>query len=177
MSATATQGKTPLAARADSPPMARNLSASGSRKAPERVVPSRRASQPSRPSVQARMIQPAVADHDTPSTAMSRSSGIVRAKRATVTRLAGVRRALGPKRERRVTGWVPMSGHLRHEVGADGRDDPGAHHGPRRAGAPEADDAVDLRRLPVRAPDGGAVLLFVHEDFDPATDEGVTGGL
>ena len=33
------------------PPSTRNLSASGSRNAPERVVPSRRASQPSRPSV------------------------------------------------------------------------------------------------------------------------------
>ena len=84
--------------------MARNLSASGSRKAPDRVVPSRRASQPSSPSVLARMIQPTVARQETPSVAITCRSGIVRAKRRAVTKLAGVSSALGPNREMRETG-------------------------------------------------------------------------
>ena len=48
---TAAHEKSPLMPSAKNPPSTRNLSASGSRNAPERVVPSRRASQPSRPSV------------------------------------------------------------------------------------------------------------------------------
>ena len=48
---TAAHEKSPLIPSAKKPPSTRNLSASGSRNAPERVVPSRRASQPSRPSV------------------------------------------------------------------------------------------------------------------------------
>src|ERR1700716_3136709 len=48
---TAAHENSPLSPSAKKPPSTRNLSASGSRNAPERVVPSRRASQPSSPSV------------------------------------------------------------------------------------------------------------------------------
>src|SRR5437660_5148159 len=139
----------PWAARAERPPMARNLPARGSGKAPERVGPPRRASQPASPSVQASITQPRVARQETPSATMTRSSGIVRANRKVVTRLAGVSRALGPnRREIRETGWAPMSGRHRHEVRPDGGHHLGGHDLARRRPAPapalEAHDPVDL---------------------------------
>ena len=50
--------------RAPSAPSTRNLSASGSRKAPERVVPCRRATWPSRPSEPASTVQSDQSSHD-----------------------------------------------------------------------------------------------------------------
>ena len=52
MSATGSHQTSPRTTSAMNPPRMRILSASGSRNAPDRVVPSRRASQPSRPSVE-----------------------------------------------------------------------------------------------------------------------------
>ena len=78
-------------------PSTSTLSASGSRKAPERVVPCRRAIQPSMPSVLASATQRV---NDGPRRALVARSWPKRSgetsSRATVTKLAGVARADGP---------------------------------------------------------------------------------
>ncbi len=94
--ATGTHQKRSMATSMAMAPKIRTLSASGSRKAPDRVVPWRRAIQPSTPSVAARNTQRANVDHDAPSREISaKSTGDTR-RRVTVTAFAGVRRADGP---------------------------------------------------------------------------------
>src|SRR6202023_1737752 len=97
-STTGTNPKAPRTASARNPPTTRNLSASGSRKAPDLVVPSRRASHPSRPSVHASTVHIAKVDHDAPTCTTSTSVGTARNNRIAVTALAGVAIAPGPKR-------------------------------------------------------------------------------
>ncbi len=93
---TAAHEKSPLMPRAKKPPSTRNLSASGSRNAPERVVPSRRASQPSRPSVVVSTNQSETVSQLEPWSMISRSVGTARTRRAIVTMLAGVAMASSP---------------------------------------------------------------------------------
>ena len=71
-----------------------SLSATGSRNAPERVAPSRRASQPSRLSVAVIANHSATVNHDEPRLRISASVGMATRIRVIVTRLAGVRSAL-----------------------------------------------------------------------------------
>jgi len=101
MIATGHQPTSPRIASAKNPPSTRILSASGSRKAPDRVVPSRRANQPSMPSVIHSTSQPVnVAQESAPRSLprISISTGIVNSSRAIVIAFAGVRIASGPKR-------------------------------------------------------------------------------
>src|SRR3954452_8716720 len=93
---TAAQEKSPLMPRAKKPPRTRNLSASGSRNAPERVVPSRRASQPSSPSVGVSRNHNDTVSQLEPWSTMRSSVGTARINRAMVTRLAGVAMASSP---------------------------------------------------------------------------------
>src|SRR4029453_16384518 len=92
----------------------RALSASGSRKAPDRVVPMRRASQPSTPSVAARTDQMAAVPYAGPEAMINPHSNGARTKRVVVTALAGGARAEGPNepattepRLDRTRSWVP----------------------------------------------------------------------
>jgi hypothetical protein len=93
---TAAHEKSPVMPSAKNPPSTRNLSASGSRNAPERVVPSRRASQPSRPSVVVSTNQSDTVSQLEPWSMISSSVGTARTRRAMVTRLAGVAMASSP---------------------------------------------------------------------------------
>src|SRR3954452_9525009 len=93
---TAAHEKSPLMPRAKKPPRTRNLSASGSRNAPERVVPSRRASQPSRPSVVVSTNHSDTVSQLEPWSMISRSVGTASTRRAIVTMLAGVMLASSP---------------------------------------------------------------------------------
>src|SRR6478735_1382018 len=93
---TAAHEKSPLMPRAKKPPSTRNLSASGSRNAPDRVVPSRRASQPSSPSVVVSTNQSETVSQLEPWSMISRSVGTARTRRAIVTMLAGVAMASSP---------------------------------------------------------------------------------
>ena len=77
-------------------PKTRTLSASGSRKAPERVVPCRRAIQPSTPSVAASATQRVNVVQLAPWSAIRPKRMGDTSSRVTVTKLAGVRRADGP---------------------------------------------------------------------------------
>src|SRR5688572_5225576 len=97
MMATGSHHSTPLATRATMAPRTRNLSARGSRKAPERVAPWRRASQPSKRSLVARTIHSHSAGHSEPSSRMSTTSNGSTRIRTNVTALAGVAKADGPK--------------------------------------------------------------------------------
>src|SRR5579862_2167595 len=72
------------------------LSASGSRKAPDLVVPCRRASQPSIPSLKATTVPTAHVAHVAPWSMIIPTKIGVAARRPTVTALAGVARAEGP---------------------------------------------------------------------------------
>jgi hypothetical protein len=67
-----------------------NLSVTGSRNAPERVAPSRRASQPSRLSVDVIANQRATVVQFDPCSRISNSVGTATRRRRMVTRLAGV---------------------------------------------------------------------------------------
>ena len=87
---TAAYEKSPRRPSAKNPPMTRNLSASGSRNAPERVAPSRRASQPSSRSVHASTNHRDTVSHVEPRSSMRRSVGTASSRRATVTKFAGV---------------------------------------------------------------------------------------
>ncbi len=93
---TAAHEKSPLMPSAKKPPSTRNLSASGSRNAPERVVPSRRASQPSSPSVAVSTNHSDTVSQLEPWSMMSSSVGTVSTMRAIVTMLAGVAMASSP---------------------------------------------------------------------------------
>src|SRR3954463_13229259 len=96
MIATGNHHRTPLATRAAMAPSTRILSASGSRKAPDRVVPWRRASQPSTPSVHDRTNQNATAGQVAPSrTIIAIRTGVMNT-RVSVRALAGVASAEGP---------------------------------------------------------------------------------
>ena len=78
----ASHAKSPRIASATNPPITRILSARGSRKAPERVVPSRRARMPSSPSVSQSTIQPAnVPQLPAPSSRIQTSTGIAKSSR------------------------------------------------------------------------------------------------
>jgi hypothetical protein len=76
-------------------PSTRTLSASGSRKAPERVTPWRRASQPSTPSLTHRTNQTNSAAHEPSSLAIMAKRMGATSTRATVTALAHVLMASG----------------------------------------------------------------------------------
>ena len=80
-------------------PSTRTLSASGSRKAPERVAPWRRASQPSARSLTASTNHRASAGHSVSVPTMSRTTTGRATTRARVMALAGVARADGPKED------------------------------------------------------------------------------
>ena len=96
MRATGTHQNTSMATSITMAPKTRTLSASGSRNAPDRVVPWRRAIHPSMPSVPASTIQRTKVVHDAPSSAMRANRTGETSRRVTVTKLAGVRRADGP---------------------------------------------------------------------------------
>src|SRR5690606_9072568 len=96
ISATGSHQKPPAATTAHIAPSTSALSASGSRKAPERVVPMRRASQPSSPPVAARSTHSASTPYEGPEAMMTPHSGGAPRSRPTVTALAGVASADGP---------------------------------------------------------------------------------
>src|SRR5437764_9311136 len=96
MSATGIHQKTPLATRATRAPSTRTLSASGSRNAPELVLPWRRATHPSRASLPATAIQTPSVDHDVGRSTMRRIITGANRRRAAVRALAGVASADGP---------------------------------------------------------------------------------
>src|SRR3954471_17917752 len=77
-------------------PRTTTLSASGSRKAPDLVVPWRRASHPSTPSVHDSRNQNVTVDHDAPWVAIMAISTGKASTRVSVMALAGVSRADGP---------------------------------------------------------------------------------
>src|SRR5262245_45320104 len=93
---TAAHEKSPLMPRAKNPPRTRNLSARGSRNAPNRVVPSRRANQPSSPSVVVSTNHSDTVSQFDPWSTISSSVGTARTRRAIVTMLAGVMIASSP---------------------------------------------------------------------------------
>src|SRR4051794_18597797 len=96
ISATGTQPKTSISTRHTIAPRTRNLSASGSRNAPERVDPWRRARKPSMPSVSDSAIHSASAGHDAPESRIHASRSGVTSTRTSVTPFAGVAMAEGP---------------------------------------------------------------------------------
>src|SRR5256885_5890812 len=102
ITATGNHQKTLLATSATMAASTRHLSARGSRNAPEVVVPWRRATYPSKPSVPARTIQSANVHHDDglASTTTRRSGAAASLPR--VMALAGVASADCPNRARRV---------------------------------------------------------------------------
>src|SRR3954451_17599145 len=116
------------------------------------------------PSVMQRMIQSAVAGHDDGWSAISISNGTASNSRVIVTALAGVASADGPNEvsdtvtSRRFQVGTERARHRQLDDRAD------------RTVAGDPHDAVDLRRLAMRAPHA----RFVHEDFDPRPDQIVT---
>src|SRR5439155_8842431 len=96
MSATGSHQNRLLTTSAAMAPRTATLSASGSRNAPDRVVPWRRARKPSTPSVRATAAHSAVAGYDGPVATMTARSNGVTASRPIVTALAGVASAVGP---------------------------------------------------------------------------------
>ncbi len=96
MRATGTIQNRPAATRANKAPSTSTLSASGSRKAPERVVPCLRARWPSMPSLNASTVQNDTAAHEVGSSTIMTSSTGVSTRRSTVIMLAGVSSAPGP---------------------------------------------------------------------------------
>src|ERR1035437_9609812 len=90
-----------LATNANNAPSTTTLSASGSRNAPDRVVPCRRATQPSIPSVKERAPHTTKLTQSAPLTMMRAISSGVASKRNPVMPLAGVNKAEGPKVELR----------------------------------------------------------------------------
>ena len=96
MMATGSQANRPIEASENIAPSTSTLSASGSRKAPERVVPWRRAIQPSMPSVLARMVHRTKTSHDACWVLIIENSSGETSRRMTVTKLAGVASAEGP---------------------------------------------------------------------------------
>src|SRR5260370_18385837 len=107
MTPTGSHQKTPRQTRDTIAPRTHTLSASGSRKAPDRVVPIRRAIYPSTPSVAATTNHTATVVQDPPIAATSPMRIGVAASRAMVTALAGVASADGPNVESRRRPGVP----------------------------------------------------------------------
>ena len=104
MTATGSHQMIPLATSATSAPSTTALSARGSRKAPERVVPCLRATQPSIPSDRARRPPNTKVNQLAPhSMIMTMSTGVA-SRRSTVMPLAGVSSAEGPKVVARTAG-------------------------------------------------------------------------
>src|SRR5437870_2089815 len=97
MRMTGSHQNTPRPTNAMSADSTTTLSASGSRKAPDRVVPWRRASQPSTPSVHESTNQNPTAGHEAPPPAIIVTRIGMATTRAIVMALAGVAKALGPK--------------------------------------------------------------------------------
>ena len=104
MMATGSHHTMPLATRATRAPSTTTLSANGSRKAPDRVVPCLRASQPSIPSDMASSPPKTNVNQLAPHSMMRAMSTGVANSRITVIPLAGVRRADGPNVVVRATG-------------------------------------------------------------------------
>ena len=129
--ATGSHQTIPLATRANRAPRTTTLSASGSRKAPDRVVPCLRASHPSMPSDRARSPPNTKVNQLAPHSMIRAMTTGVASRRSTVMPLAGVSRADGPKvvgPHRRRRGGRARDRH----AGVDGRV---AHRtGPDRAG-------------------------------------------
>src|SRR5665647_1170039 len=90
-----------FATSANNAPSTTTLSASGSRNAPDRVVPCRRATQPSIPSVKESAPHTTKLTQLAPLIMMRAISSGVASKRNAVMPLAGVNRAEGPKVEAR----------------------------------------------------------------------------
>src|SRR5437763_12979147 len=153
MSTTGTHQNAPSATRAMRAPSTSTLSARGSRKAPELVLPCRRATQPSRASLPATAIQMARVSQAAPRSTISTITTGASRSRAAVRALAGVASAEGPnepaRRGPRTDDVVIGSRGL--EVGT-GRGDHGGRE--ERADGPvvgHGNDAIDLGRLPMAA--------------------------
>ena len=97
MMATGSHQTIPLATRANRAPSTTTLSASGSRKAPDRVVPCLRASHPSMPSDRASRPPKTKVNQLAPHSMIRAMTTGVANRRSTVIPLAGVSRAEGPK--------------------------------------------------------------------------------
>src|SRR5215210_6215960 len=117
MSTTAGHHSLPLATRAKRTPTTRTLSARGSRKAPDRVAPWRRATTPSATSVIATPTHTPRAAHEGPSASTMVSSTGVAITRIMVRAFAGVARAEGPKLPVDTYGAVPAADHVASRSG------------------------------------------------------------
>src|SRR5438874_9127838 len=171
MRATGTHQNAPSATNAMSAPSTSTLSANGSRKAPELVLPWRRATQPSRASLPATAIQTPSVDHDAGRSMIRRITTGASRRRAAVRALAGVARAEGPKDPGRPV--RPPTDEVvidlrRLEIGSCSSQDPGPHERPCAPPVGDGEDAIDLGRLSMGA--GDARLVDQHVDGAP--DEG-----
>src|SRR5947209_11540756 len=167
MSATGTHQNVPSATKAMRAPSTSTLSASGSRKAPELVLPWRRATHPSRASLPATAIHTSSVDHAAPRSTMRTKTTGASSSRAAVRALAGVASAEGPNDPaRRGPTDEVVIGSCRLDVGAGGPDDGGRHEGAHRPVVGHGDDAVDLGRLAVGAAHAG----LVDEHLDAPAD-------
>src|SRR5207248_94587 len=92
-----THQNAPSATSATRAPSTSTLSASGSRNAPELVLPWRRATHPSRASLPATAIQTRRVDQAAPRSTMRTMTTVASNRRAAVSALAGVASAEGPK--------------------------------------------------------------------------------
>src|SRR3954447_15479505 len=143
MMATGSHQKTPMPTSASMAASTTILSASGSRNAPERVVPWRRANHPSSPSVVDSRNQKTTAGHEGPPRAtMAMSTGVART-RPRLTALAGVARADGPK----VPGAMALrtDKHLSHQIRTLGVGDAGLYEAAHFDFTRQPDHAIDLR--------------------------------
>src|SRR4051794_3388661 len=147
MMATGTHQNTPRPTRASMAASTTILSASGSRNAPDRVVPWRRANHPSSPSVVDSRNQKTTAGHEAPPRATMAMSTGVATTRPRLTALEGVARADGPK----VPGAMALrtDKHLGQQIRTLGGGDMGPHKRARLGVTSQADHAIDLRRLPM----------------------------
>src|SRR3954468_3276666 len=125
MMATGSHEKTPMPTSASMAASTTILSASGSRNAPDRVVPWRRANHPSSPSVVDSRNQKTTAGQDAPPRATMAMSTGVATTRPRLTALAGVARADGPK----VPGAMALrtDKHLAEQIRTLGGGDLGPH--------------------------------------------------
>src|SRR3954468_20966735 len=149
MMATGSHEKTPMPTSASMAASTTILSASGSRNAPDRVVPWRRANHPSSPSVVDSRNQNTTAGHEAPPRATMAMSTGVATTRPRLTALAGVARADGPK----VPGAMALrtDEHLSEQIRALGGRDVGPHERSRLGITRQPDHTIDLRRLPMAA--------------------------
>src|SRR3954468_15726290 len=151
MMATGSHEKTPMPTSASMAASTTILSASGSRNAPDRVVPWRRANHPSSPSVVDSRNQKTTAGHDAPPRAtMAMSTGVAKT-RPRLTALAGVARADGPK----VPGAMALrtDEHLGQQIRTLGGRDVGLDERARLGITGQPDHAIDLGCLPMATPD------------------------